>query len=64
MAYDHIKRRYGLHFAVGDQVMHTVTRKHGRVMRPKASHLHYVRVHFGTDGAGLCHPQELEKVKP
>lgn len=58
--YDYIKRTYGASFFPRDRVEHTVTGRCGKVMRPKSSHLHYVRVHFGAGGAALCHPNELK----
>ena len=61
--YDYIARAYGLVFIPRDCVRHIVTNKCGEVMRPKKSHLHYVRVHFGIDGVGLCHPGELERIR-
>ena len=61
--YDYIQRYYGKAFNPGEAVTHTVTNKCGKVMRPLKSHLHYVRVHFGIDGPGLCHPGELEKIE-
>lgn len=62
MDYDYIKRAYGAQFYPGDKVRHTVTNHFGEVKRPKISHLHYVRVHFGLTGLTLCHPSELEIV--
>lgn len=60
MEYDYIQRYYGSIFYPGDQVEHIETDKCGQVMRPLKSHLHYVRVNFGIDGAGLCHPSSLK----
>lgn len=60
--YDYIARVYAMTFTPGEVVTHTGTNKCGTVMRPKKSHPHYVRVHFGMDGAGLCHPDELKKI--
>lgn len=60
--YDYIEQAYGKVFKPLDRVRHTVTNKCGEVMRPKKSHLHYVQVHFGADGVGLCHPGELEQI--
>jgi hypothetical protein len=63
MAYDYIKKRYGLDFAVGMGVQHTVTKKFGKVAREAASQGHYVQVKFeGSKYAAPCHPEELTPV--
>lgn len=61
--YDYIQRAYGKVFVPDDKVRHTVTNHCGEVKRPKKSHLHYVCVHFGLHGLGLCHPGELELIE-
>lgn len=60
--YSYIARAYGKLFLPGDLVRHTVTNEQGQVKLPKGSHLHYVRVHFETQGFRMCHPDELELV--
>lgn len=63
MAYDYIKRAYGLTFTPGDRVQHTVTGKMGTVKRGQyhyAGGSHYVNVTFDGQRHSLpCHPEEL-----
>lgn len=63
MQYGYIEKAYGISFFPGDKVEHTETNKCGKVMRVKPGHEHYVRVHFGPDGAGLCHPGALKIIE-
>ncbi len=61
MAYDYIKRTYGVEPMVGKRVKHTVTHRFGKIVREKPSEGNYVRVIF--DGLGFampCHPTELD----
>ena len=60
MDYEYIRQSYGAMFFPGDIVEHTETHERGEVVKPKPGHLHYVRVHFGTKGPGLCHPGALK----
>ena len=62
MSYDYIIRYYGLEFAPGDPVIHTVTNRPGVVTRENKSQSHYVMVRFGGQRHSLpCHPEELER---
>lgn len=61
MAYEYIRRSYGLDFTPGDYVRHTETCRVGRVARESASAGHYVQVIFDGDRHALpCHPAALE----
>lgn len=60
MAYDYVKRTYGVNPRVGARVLHTVTNRLGSIAREDPSQAHYVQVRF--DGMGHkrpCHPEEL-----
>lgn len=60
MAYEYIKRAYGLSFRPGQRVKHTVTGKRGHVRRESPSAGHYVMVLFDEARHALpCHPEEL-----
>lgn len=61
MAYDYIKRTYGVEPKIGARVRHTETDKFGKITREKPSAAHYVNVMF--DGRGFsvpCHPTALD----
>lgn len=61
MAYDYIKRTYGIEPKIGERVQHTVTKRFGKIMREKPSEANYVRVMFDGLGFGMpCHPEELD----
>ena len=61
--YEYIKRAYGLSFAPGERVTHTVVKKDGTVRQENPSSGHYVMVAFdGERHASPCHPGELEKL--
>ena len=61
MAYEYIKRAYGLTFTIGMRVRHTVTRKSGFVRRSGSVSDNYVSVRFDNLNHNRpCHPQELE----
>lgn len=60
MAYDYVKRAYGVNPIIGQRVTHTVTKKSGAITRA-SSDAHYVHVRFdGQKHALPCHPTELE----
>lgn len=61
MAYEYIKRAYGLDFAPGQRVKHTVTGYVGEVRREDKGMGHYVMVRFDNlrQRALPCHPEEL-----
>lgn len=60
MAYDYVRRVYGVDPVVGARVAHTVTKKVGVIARER-SPLHYVHVRFdGQKHALPCHPTELD----
>lgn len=61
MAYDYVRRTYGVDLKVGQMVRHTVTGNSGFVAREKKSQGHYVQVLFGF-ALLPCHPTELEKM--
>lgn len=60
MAYDYIKRFYGVTPIRGRRVRHTETGQMGTIMRERASHGHYVRVRFDDTGPGFSHPTSLD----
>jgi hypothetical protein len=61
MAYDYIRRTYGIDVRVGVRVRHTVTNRLGTVGREKKGEGNYVSVKFDRNSFPLpCHPQELE----
>lgn len=61
MPYDYIKRAYGLDFAPGQRVQHTVTGHGGEVRREDKGAGHYVMVRFDHLKHALpCHPEELK----
>lgn len=61
MAYDYVKRTYGVNPIVGERVTHTVTGKSGIIARESPGQAHYVRVKFdGQSFSSACHPTELE----
>lgn len=63
MAYEYIKRTYGLTFVPGQRVRHSVTGGDGTVKREAASMGHYVMVAFdGRKHASPCHPEELTEI--
>lgn len=63
MAYEYIKRAYGLDFALGQRVRHTVTGNYGEVRREDKGMGHYVMVRFDEKKHSLpCHPEELAAV--
>ncbi len=63
--YRYIQNYYGKAFMPGDRVrLEGATPRFGTVMRPKLSHLHYVRVKFDETGPGLCHPNSIEILTP
>lgn len=60
--YSYIEKAYGMTFRPKDRVCHIPSGRCGEVIRPRTGYSHYVRVHFGTHGVRLCHPQELEVI--
>ena len=61
MAYEYIKRTYGVSPEPGKVAYHTVTKQWGVIKREKPSHGHYVQVQFeGEKHASPCHPTELQ----
>jgi hypothetical protein len=63
MAYDYVKRTYGVEPKVGQRVKHTVTGNSGVVAREDKGQAHYVQVKFdGKRFALPCHPTEIEPV--
>jgi len=60
--HDYIARAYGRTFTPGQRVRFTEGKpRAGTVMRPKASHAHYVQVRFdGEKHGSLCHPGSVE----
>ena len=62
--YAYIKSHYGLDFAPGERVTHTVTKKAGQVTREDRSQGNYVQVRFDDRKFAVpCHPEELQKVQ-
>ena len=60
MAYDYIKRNYGVSPEPGMVVYHAVTKRYGVIKRENRSASHYVQVTFEGDRHALpCHPTEL-----
>ena len=61
MAYDYIRRAYGVDPIVGKRVRHAITGDSGTIARENRSASHYVHVRFdGQKHAAPCHPTELE----
>lgn len=61
MAYDYIKRAYGVDPREGQRVKHTVTGEFGTVTAEDPGQGHYVQVQFEGRRFSLpCHPTELE----
>ena len=64
MAYDYIKRAYGVDPAVGARVRHTEMkgpRSYGTIAREAPSQGHHVMVRFdGQKFASPCHPTSLD----
>lgn len=61
MAYDYVKRMYGVDPVVGNAVTHTVTGKSGVITRESPGMANYVRVRFEGQKHSLpCHPTELD----
>lgn len=60
MAYEYVKRMYGVNPVIGSRVVHTVTKRFGNITRQGGSG-QYVYVRFDGDKDRLpCHPTELE----
>lgn len=60
MAYEYVKRTYGVEPIVGNLVEHAVTKRKGNIADENPGQAHYVMVRFmGTDFATPCHPTEL-----
>jgi hypothetical protein len=61
MAYDYIRRVYGVDPVPGQRVEHTVTGKSGVITRDSGAAAHYVKVRFdGQTFTSPCHPTELK----
>lgn len=61
MAYDYVRRTYGVCPIVGRRVTHTVTAKIGTIAREDKTQGHYVQVKFdGQKFNSPCHPTELD----
>jgi hypothetical protein len=60
MAYDYVKRMYGVNPVVGSTVTHTITGRSGVITRESPGMGNYVRVRFDGQKHSLpCHPEEL-----
>ena len=65
MAYDYIKRMYGVQPVIGNRVRHTVTNREGVISREDKNQGHYVQVKFDGQKHSLpCHPDELRYLEP
>lgn len=61
MAYDYVRRAYGVDPIVGKRVQHQVTKRFGEIGREDKSQGHYVMVRFdGQKFRSPCHPTELD----
>lgn len=61
MAYEYVKRTYGVEPKIGARVRHTENEKTGVIVRPAASSDHYVFVRFdGQKHGSPCHPLALD----
>lgn len=61
MAYEYVKRMYGVNPVPGEAVYHTVTKLYGIVKRESKSQAHYVMCRFDGNASTVpCHPTELQ----
>jgi len=61
MAYDYVRRTYGVDPKVGARVRHTVTKQFGHIAREDRGQAHHVMVKFDGKGFSLpCHPTEID----
>lgn len=61
MAYEYVKKSYGVFPEVGARVRHNETNKSGVISREDKSMSHYVMVKFdGRKFASPCHPTALD----
>ncbi|MEC7798106.1 MAG: hypothetical protein VX755_12395 [Pseudomonadota bacterium] len=60
MAYEYVKRAYGVNPVPGARVQHTETKKFGTIARVRTDD-NYVHVRFDGQGFHLpCHPKALD----
>lgn len=60
MAYDYIKRMYGVDAVPGRRVFQTETKELGTILPESPTHGHCVRVQFDDGSIGLNHPRALD----
>jgi len=63
--YEYIFRYYGVRPVIGGRVEHTVTHRHGTILKEDVGRGHYVRVQFDDYAdPSFCHPLELDFLAP
>lgn len=61
MAYEYVRKAYGVNPVVGARVQHTETKKLGVISRESKGQGHYVMVKFDGQKFSLpCHPDALD----
>jgi len=60
MAYEYVKRFYGVNPVAGHKARHTETGEIVTIMREHPSHAHYVRIKMAGGLVGFSHPTALD----